>query len=48
MKKNKKRGKKMVIIPPPPMSSPFDPLGSWTGYCIFDENEIPDQDVDDL
>ena len=45
-KKNKKTNK--VVIPPSPMTSPFDPLGSWTGNYFFNEFELPDQDVDDL
>jgi hypothetical protein len=28
--------------------SPYDPFGSYTGQSIFDENEKPMQDADDL
>ena len=47
MKDKKKTANKKVIVPPP-MTSPFDPLGSWTGIPYFGEYEIPVQDADDL
>lgn len=47
MKKKKKDVGGKVIIPPP-MTSPFDPLGSWTGIPYYGEDELPVQDVDDL
>ena len=41
-KKNKNKNKLSS------MQSSFDTQGSWTGTCVYDKNEKPVQDVDDL
>ena len=45
--KTKRKVKKKVMISPA-MTSPFDPLGSWTGNYLTGVYELPVQDVDDL
>jgi len=45
--KKKNKGNKKIILPPP-MTSPFDPLGSYTGTYLTGFYEEPVQDVDDL
>ncbi len=47
MKKRKKKAVKQIPVPPA-MTSNFDIYGSYTGVCMFDEDGLPVQDVDDL
>ncbi len=46
MKKKKMNKKNKMKLSS--MQSSFDTQGSWTGTCVYDKNEKPVQDVDDL